>query len=292
MDGKRIDVDVRPGPVTSEDDGRALNLSATAGGRLEWLRAWGGRGTGLLAVLVVIGLWQWYGDAYPNALYLFSTPSAVVSAFFHIVGNLQLPAAFGESLGEELIGFAVAAVLAIAVGTAMGRVKYIEFSLSPLVTLGIATPVVVLLPVMEEWFGSGYLARVAFIVVLSVWPLMVNTWIGVRNMNATYELVGRSLRLSRAQQLRKVVLPAAAPYIFVGLRLSLAMATLGMVLAGQEVGDAGLGGLTEVYGQQGMVGPLVASIITATALALLLFAALRVSERRYFPFIHDMSAGG
>jgi NitT/TauT family transport system permease protein len=256
------------------------------------LRNWNGRGIGLLAVLVLIGAWQWYGNSYPNALYLFSTPTAVATAFGHAVGNLQLPDAFGESLGEELIGFAIASVLAISVGTAMGRVKYLEFTLDPLVTLGIATPVVVLLPVLEDWFATGYVVRVAFIVVLSVWPLLVNTWSGVRNMSATYELVGRAFKLGRMQRLLKVVLPAAAPYIFAGLRLSLAMATLGMVLAGQEVGDAGLGGLTEIYGQQGTVGPLVATIISATALALLLFAMLRVCERKFFPWIHDMSAGG
>ena len=164
-----------------------------------WLRKWDGRGSGLVAVVALIGLWQWYGDSYPNALYLFSTPSAVVTSFYHIVGSLQLPKAFGESLGEELTGFAIASVLAIGVGTAMGRAKYVEFALDPLVTIGIATPVIVLLPVMEEWFGYGYVARVAFIVVLSVWPLLVNTWIGVRNMSATYELVGRSLKLGRAQ---------------------------------------------------------------------------------------------
>jgi ABC-type nitrate/sulfonate/bicarbonate transport system permease component len=290
MSSKRGDVAVRPRRPVPGGGGGAQ--PAARDGRL-WrrLRKWNGRGTGLLAVAVVIGLWQWYGDTYPNALYLFSTPSAVASSFGHIVANLQLPKAFGESLGEELVGFAIAAVIAIGVGTAMGRVKYIEFTLDPLVTLGIATPVVVLLPVMEEWFGFGYVARVSFITVLAVWPLLVNTWIGVRNMSATYELVGRSLRLGRAQLLGKVVLPAAAPYIFAGLRLSLAMATLGMVLAGQEVGDAGLGGLTEIYGQQGEVGQLVAAIISATALALLLFAMLRVCERRFFSWIADISAG-
>jgi ABC-type nitrate/sulfonate/bicarbonate transport system permease component len=176
-----------------------------------WLRKWDGRGSGLVAVAVLIGIWQWYGDRYPNALYLFSTPSTVATSFGHIVANLQLPKQFLESLGEELVGFGIACVAAIGVGTAMGRVKYVEFTLDPLVTIGIATPVIVLLPVMEEWFGYGYVARVAFIVVLSVWPLLVNTWIGVRNMSATYELVGRSLRLGRMQLLWKVVLPAAAP---------------------------------------------------------------------------------
>ena len=53
-----------------------------------------------------------------------------------------------------------------------------------------------LLPVLEDWFGSGYVVRVAFIATLSVWPLLVNTWMGVRNMSATYELVGRAFKLN------------------------------------------------------------------------------------------------
>lgn len=245
------------------------------------------RGVGLIAVIVVLGLWQWYGETFPHALYLFSRPTVVASAFVHVVANLQLPAAFGESLGEEVVGFAIAAVLGILVGTAMGRVKYIEFTLDPLVTIGIATPVIVLLPVMEDWFGFGYAARVAFIVVLSVWPIVVDTWIGVRSMSSTYDLVGRALGLSSLEQMKKVVLPAATPYIFAGLRLGLAMATLGMVVAGQEVGDAGLGGLTEIYGQKGAVGPLIAVIFSATALAFFVFWLLRLSEERLFPWIRE-----
>jgi sulfonate transport system permease protein len=285
MAAKNADVAVPAAPQA-----RAVGRPAAA--PRTWPRRWNGRGIGLIAVLAVIGAWQWYGSSYPNALYLFSTPSTVLTAFGHEVRTMQLPDAFGESLGEEAIGFAIASVLAIGVGTLMGRLRYVEFTLDPLVTLGIATPVVVLLPVMEDWFGNGYVVRVAFITVLSVWPLLVNTWMGVRNMSATYELVGRAFKLSRAQRLYKVVLPAAAPYIFAGLRLSLAMATLGMVLAGQEVGDAGLGGLTEVFGQQGAVGPLVATIVSATVLALLLFGLIRVSERKFFPWIHEMSAEG
>lgn len=285
MAAKNPDVVVRAAPVI----GAAGRRPRTAGDRL---RAWNGRGIGLLAVVAVIGAWQWYGSSYPNALYLFSTPSTVLSAFGHEVRTMQLPRAFGESLGEEMIGFAIASVVAIVVGMLMGRLKYVEFTLDPLVTLGIATPVVVLLPVFEDWFGAGYVVRVAFIATLAVWPLLVNTWMGVRNMSATYELVGRAFKLNWAQRLYKVVFPAAAPYIFAGLRLSLAMATLGMVLAGQEVGDAGLGGLTEVFGQQGAVGPLVATIVSATVLALLLFGLIRVCERRFFPWIHDMSAEG
>ncbi|MBO0732219.1 MAG: ABC transporter permease subunit [Acidimicrobiaceae bacterium] len=250
------------------------------------------RGSGLIAVVCFIGLWQWYGSSYAHASFLFSRPSTVASSFAHVVGNMQLPRAFADSVAEEAVGFAIAAALAIGVGALMGRVRYVEFALDPLVTIGIATPVIVLLPVMENWFGFGSTSRVAFIVVLSVWPILINTWSGIATMGAAYHLVGRSLGLGRLQQLRMIILPAAAPYIFAGLRLGLANATLAMVVAGQEVGDAGLGGLTEIYGQQGEVGQLIAVILSSTALALLLFWLLRVVERRGFSWIAATGAGG
>ncbi|HLI15865.1 MAG TPA: ABC transporter permease [Acidimicrobiales bacterium] len=276
------------GSTMVEDPGTAA-ADAPAARTSSLLRAWDGRGIGLVAVAVFVGLWQWYGDSYPHALYLFSTPSAVATAFGHIVASAELPRAFADSVAEEVVGFAIAAVLGIAVGLAMGSLRFVEMSLDPLVTIGIATPVVVLLPVMEDWFGFGYVARVAFITVLSVWPILLNSWIGVRNVSSTYHLVSRALTLGRRQRVWKVVLPAAAPYIFVGLRLGLAMATLGMVLAGQEVGDAGLGGLTEIFGQKGLVGALIAAILSATGLAFLLFWLLRVAEERLFPWIRETS---
>lgn len=256
----------------------------------ELLRRWDGRGLGLAAVAAFLGLWQWYGSTYPHAEYLFSTPSAVASAFRAIVASGQLPRAFAESLGETVIGFSIATVIALTVGTAMGRVRYIQFALDPLVTLAIATPTIGLLPLMENWFGLGYAGRVSFIVVVSTWPTLVNTWIGVRSMSGVYDDVGRSLGLTRIDHLRKVVLPASAPFIFTGLRLSLAGAILGMVLGGQEVGDAGLGGLTEIYSHQGVVNDLVAAILSATALAFLLFWAVWAAQRKFFPWIRDMAS--
>lgn len=247
---------------------------------------------GLIAVAVLIALWQWYGSSYPHASYLFSRPSSVASAFVHIVANAKLPSAFGESLLEEIIGFVVATLLGVGVGAIMGRVRYIEMALDPLVTLGIATPVIVLLPVMENWFGFGDTARIAFIVVLSIWPILINTWSGVAGMGAAYHLVARSLGLGWLQQMRMVILPAAAPYIFAGLRLGLANATLAMVISGQEVGDAGLGGLTEIFGQRGEVAQLIATILSATCLALLLFYGLRAIERKGFPWIAAVGAEG
>lgn len=270
---------------TAEAGRRKVRVTLT-----DRLRSWGGRGIGLIAVVVFVALWQWYGSSYPNALYLFSTPSAVATSFAHIVANTELPRAFADSLAEELVGFSVAVAIGIGVGVAMGTLHHVELTLDPLVTIGIATPVIVLLPIMEDWFGFGYVSRVAFILVLSVWPVLLNSWIGVRNVNATYRLVGRALALTPRQRIWKVVLPAAAPYIFAGLRLSLAMATLGMVLAGQEVGDAGLGGLTEIFGQKGMVGSLIAAILSSTGLAFLLFWLLRVAEEKMFPWIRETSA--
>ena len=275
-----------PGDLPGARTTRAGQIAPIRGA----LRRWNGQGLGIAAVVGFLALWQWYGSSYPHAQYLFSTPSAVAHAFRTITSSGQLPRAFVESLGETAIGFSIAVVIALTVGTAMGRVRYIQFALDPLVTLAIATPTIGLLPLMENWFGLGYAGRVSFIVVVATWPTLINTWIGVRSMSGVYDDVGRSLGLSRVDQLRQVVLPAAAPFIFTGLRLSLAGAILGMVLGGQEIGDAGLGGLTEIYSHQGVVSSLVAAILSATTLAFLLFWTVWAAQRKFFPWIRDLAS--
>jgi len=284
-----VNVITKPAPGALPD--ARTELGGTRGTSVRAaLRRWDGRGLGLLAVIAFIAAWQWYGGRYPHAQYLFSTPSAVARAFRSVVASGQLPRAFFESLGETAIGFSIAVAIALTVGTAMGRVRYIQFALDPLVTLAIATPTIGLLPLMENWFGLGYAGRVSFIVVVATWPTLINTWIGVRSMSGVYDDVGRSLGLGRIDQLRKVVLPAAAPFIFTGLRLSLAGAILGMVLGGQEVGDAGLGGLTEIYSHEGVVSSLIAAILSATALAFLLFWMVWAAQRKFFPWIRDLAS--
>jgi NitT/TauT family transport system permease protein len=244
---------------------------------------------GTIAVLAAIGLWQLSGLVL-NPIFI-STPDQVARALGALIVSGPLPGAFLRSLLEMIGGFVIATIVGVGVGLLMGRVRLAEKALDPLVAFGNATPTIALLPVMEVWFGFGTAARVAFIMVISIWPILVNTYAGVRAARSRLTDVGKAFGMNGLKQSWSVYLPATVPYIFVGARIALAVGAVGMILGGQEIGQSGLGGLTENFGSYSQTADLVATIVTTTGLALLLFLGLRVLQRRAFPWITATSAG-
>lgn len=240
-------------------------------------------------VLVAIAAWQ-ASDAFLRPIFI-STPSSVFSSLIHLIGNGQLPSAFLSSLLEMVGGLVLAAIAGIGIGLVMGQIRLVERALDPVVAFGNATPSIALLPVMEVWFGIGSSARVAFITFICIWPLLVNTYAGTRAVRGRYLDVGNAFGLGRWRQTWSVYLPGAMPFIFVGLRIALAVGAVGMILGGQEIGQSGLGGLTADFGSYSETANLVATIVTTTGLAMFLFGTFRRIQNWRFPWIAATSAG-
>jgi ABC-type nitrate/sulfonate/bicarbonate transport system permease component len=279
-------------PRTSPSGDPAASGSAVhrpGAGSAAWFRAHWDLGAKVLAIAVFLAVWQASG-AFLNPLFV-STPGKVVAALGSLIANGQLPAAFLHSLLEMLGALVVAAVLGIGTGLLMGRVRLAERALEPIVAFGNATPSIALLPVMEVWFGIGTAARVAFITVICTWPLLVNTYAGVRAVRGPYRDVGAAFGFGPWRQTWKIYLPGTVPFIFVGIRIALAVGAVGMILGGQEIGQSGLGGLTADFGSYSETADLVATIVTTTALAMLLFLVFRRLQDWRFPWVAATSAG-
>lgn len=277
------------GPEVAPLAGTSTAVDAPRGSFLRWWRAYSHIFIGAIAVLTAIGVWQ-LSSSFLKPIFI-STPSAVARSLGNIVASGALPSAFVRSLLEMVGGLVAATILGVGVGLLMGRVRIVERALDPLVAFGNATPSIALLPVMEVWFGFGTTARVAFITVIAVWPILVNTYAGVRAARSRLTDVGKSFGLNAWQQTWRIYFPATMPYIFVGVRISLAIGAVGMILSGQEIGQTGLGGLTVLYSDYSETSDLIAAIATTTGLAMLLFFVLRVVRSRGFPWIAATSAG-
>jgi NitT/TauT family transport system permease protein len=249
---------------------------------------WRGEVARVAAIGFVLGLWQLSG-AFMNPIFI-ATPGTVLSAFAKIVADGTLPSAFLSSLWEMVVGLAIAVVIGFSLGTAMGRVRVVERTFDPFVNFFNATPTIALLPLMEIWFGTDVRSRIAFITVICLWTLVINTLAGIRNVGRGYAEVGRAFGLSGSALTWKIFLPAAAPYMIAGMRIALAQATVGMILGGQEVGESGLGGLTEDYGSFFQTDYLIAAIVTSTGLAMMLFGLLKAFQYRFFPWIAASAA--
>ncbi len=244
---------------------------------------------GTASLVVFFAIWQMSSN-FVKPIY-FSTPSRVVGALGSMLSKGELLPAVWQTVVIVVLGFGSSALVGIAAGLVLGRSIKLRTAISPLISMAIAAPFVALLPLMEIWFGLGLLARVAFTFILCIWLVVINTYIGVASLSTAYGELSESMSLSKFETIRYIILPGASPYIFAGLRISAAQAIVGAVLAGQEVGASGLGGLAGSYGSFFQTSHLIVTIVASTVLAFMLFGLLRFYQSVRSPWIHATGQG-
>jgi ABC-type nitrate/sulfonate/bicarbonate transport system permease component len=147
------------------------------------------------------------------------------------------------SLGRALPGFALGALAGILLGLAAGIRRGLDEALSPLVFLTYPVPKIVMLPVFMLWFGIGDLSKVLIIALACFYPCFINAYYGARATPRILVWSARNMGAGGAQIFRRVVLPAALPYVFAGLRVSLALSFIVMFAAEMINSRSGLGHL-------------------------------------------------
>jgi NitT/TauT family transport system permease protein len=206
----------------------------------------GRRGLSRLAVtaaslVVILVLWEILGR-HINPIFG-APPSAIFAAFVELIRNGKLAAALGQSLQPFVVGYGVAIAVGVPLGLIIGRFWVAEAALGILVTGGYAMPLVALVPLLILWFGLGFTVKAAVIFLMAIFPICINTWLGVKSVPKTLIDVGKSLVASDAVILRRIVLPATLPYIMAGIRLAVGRAVVGMVIAEFFTQISGLGGI-------------------------------------------------
>jgi ABC-type nitrate/sulfonate/bicarbonate transport system permease component len=184
------------------------------------------------------------------------------------------------SVGRVFAGWAVAAVVGIAVGIAIGRSGRAMDYLAPVLHFLRAVPPPTLLPVILVLIHSDNLQLVGLIVFGVVWPVLLNSADGARSVHATGRDTARVFRISRPRWLLRVVLPAAAPKIFSGLRLSLSLALILMVLGEYTSASSGIGFQLQVDQSEFDMPSLWALVVLLGVLGYVCNSALLAVQRR------------
>jgi ABC-type nitrate/sulfonate/bicarbonate transport system permease component len=236
----------------------------------------------VLSVVVFLGIWQIAG-AHVNPI-LLATPSRVWSAFINLIESGTLGPAFLRAMEVLGVGFAIAAVIGIAVGILMGRSSIARRILNPYVSFFQATPLIALTPLVVIWTGIGFNSEVLITVLLGVWSVIINTEEGVRNTPRTLLDMARVYHASELSVVRNVAVPNAVPYIFAGLRIALAKSLIGVIIAEMDVSLKGLGGLIQNSGDAFQTAPLLAAIICSSVVGVIGTIILEVLRRRIAPW--------
>jgi nitrate/nitrite transport system permease protein len=145
------------------------------------------------------------------------------------------------SLQRVAIGYSLAAVVGIAAGLALGLNAFIRKGFDPMIQVLRTVPPLAWLPISLLIFGQADVAAVFVIFITAVWPIVLNTAAGIREVPQDYVNVARVLRLGKRSYLTDVLIPATAPYVFTGLRIAVGLAWLAIVAAEMLKADGGIG---------------------------------------------------
>jgi len=209
--------------------------------RLNWLWRW-------MVLVAGVGAWQLWASGHHSPF--FPPPSAILARMYHLwfsgpASRLFLtPIATGNllpSLWRTLAGLAIATVIGVPLGIAIGRSRAISGYLEPLLQFGRALPVVTLAPVFLALFKIGNQMEIATIAFGTIWPILLNTIDGASSVDPVQLETARAFRLSAGQRLTRLIIPSALPKIFTGFRLSLSLALILMVFSELVGSSNGIG---------------------------------------------------
>ncbi len=236
---------------------------------------------GAISVVLVLLLWEVVGRRV-NPLF-FSYPTGIARAAVEVLPSGEFLRQAGGSLWAFAVGLAGALVVGIFLGLLMGRYRLAEYLLDPYVYALDATPRVALIPLLLLWFGLGAPAKIAVVFLSGFFPILMNTFSGVRTVSAGLVDIGRAYGAGERQNFTKIIVPAALPFIMTGIRLGVGRALIGIVTAEMFTAVTGLGGLLIRYASALTAASTAKFFIPVIFLALLgvvLSAAAAALQRR------------
>ena len=238
----------------------------------------------LLALLG--GAMVWEGLGWGLGLQWLPPFSTVMDALGQFIGSGVILANLGSSLQALVLGFAVALVFVLVLGSLMGRYRTVEKALDVYVHALFVCPSIVFAPIFFAIFGLSDSSRVAIIVVYSTFVIVINSATAIRTVDPSLVEMARSFGCNERQIFTRILLPAAAPLIFAGIRLGMGRAVKGMINGEMLIAFVGLGALAQKYGAQFDAAKVFAIAMVVLAIGLVSNWLVQTVEARLTRWAH------
>lgn len=213
---------------------------------------------------------------------LIAPPTSVARALFtQVLSDSDVRGALFSAVLEISAAYALAVSGGLLIGLAVGWTRFGRNSMFPIILLFYAIPQAVLLPLFTLGFGIGPAAKIAFGCSHGIFPVIVNTVAGMRNINPLYVSAARAMGARRRDIIRNVIMPHMVGSFFAGLRLAMTMTLLGVILAELYVSTGGIGFYTRQFADNFDPAPLFALVLALAMIAIAMNALVRFAERRY-----------
>jgi NitT/TauT family transport system permease protein len=235
----------------------------------------------LALVVLLLAIWEAYARFITTSS-LIAGPSDVVLAWWpKVMGDPGVRYAVWVTLIELIVAFVMSVVFGMLIGVLIGLTNIGRRSIYPVVLLLYGIPQAILLPLFVLIFGIGPAAKIAFGFSHGIFPVIVNTIAGMRNVSPLLMGGAAAMGATRAQQVRYVIFPHMVTTVFAGLRLAMTLTLLGVVLAEIFVSQGGIGFYTLAYSETFNPAALMALVLTLALMAIALNELVRLIEARF-----------
>jgi len=234
--------------------------------------------------ILILVVWELVGP-FIDPIF-FSYPSKIAVAFYELTVSGDLPYYLMQSLQVMVLGLLWAVAVGIPLGVAMARIQKLDWALDLPLNALYSTPMVALVPILVLWFGIYLKAKVIVVFLFAVFPILINTYQGVRECDKNMLEVARSFRSTETKMWQDVLLPFALPYIAAGVRLAIGRGLVGMVIAEFYTTISGLGFMITKYANVFEMDKTFVPVIVLMALGVALTSGLKRLERRIAPWSH------
>jgi ABC-type nitrate/sulfonate/bicarbonate transport system permease component len=226
------------------------------------------------SVAVFFMIWEYYGRRM-DPIFM-APPSAIFEAALQLIQS----GALEKALIQTLWPFSVGMALTVVVGIAMAQWRTLEYVLDPFINALYAIPRIALIPLIILWAGLEFVGKVTILVSVAVFPIIVNTYSGIRDVRGAMLEIGRAYGATEWQIFWKIVLPAAIPFIMAGIRLAVGLAIIGIIVAEFFTAISGLGGMIVEYSNVFATAKLFVPIIVIALVGVVLTELVMWLERR------------
>jgi NitT/TauT family transport system permease protein len=233
-------------------------------------------------VLLILIVWQIVGP-FINPIF-FTYPTKIAEAFYTTTISGELPYFLGQSLEVMIYGLSIALIVGIPLGIAMARIRWLDWALDLPINALYATPLVAVVPLLVLWFGIYLKAKIIVVFLFAVFPVLINTYQGVRECDKNMLEVAHSFRSSEWRVWRDVLLPFAVPYIIAGIRLAIGRGLIGMIIAEFYTTISGLGFMITRYANVFEMDKTFVPVIVLMVLGVSLTSLLKWFGRRIAPW--------
>ena len=238
----------------------------------------------LVSILLGLLLWELIGRFVLTNAILFAPFSKVIEVGWRMTASGEIWRHLGVSAAEFFLGFGLAVLLGIAIGVLMARSRLARDTIDPWVSIFYSSPLVALMPFYLLLFGVGLLSKVAIVFTVSIFPVLLNTYTGIRSADRNLLDVARSFSCSRLQTFTKIEIPSALPFVITGIRLGIGRGLTGVVVGELFASRAGLGSVIATAGQSFDAATVLLGVLLFTLSGLLMMGLLAWLEAALAPW--------